>query len=268
MPRDDYYQIQAQKAERYQELAEKAENKSNSLFKSAHDMAECIPFGQPILVGHHSEKRDRNFRERIGRTFEKSMEENDKAKYYAGKAARAESPTAISSDAPDAIELLKEKLTKLETNRDRFKAINKIILSRRKDYTKDQKVQDLIKQIGISEKSALGLFEPDCCGRIGIPNYMLTNDGASIREIKKRIELLEKNNQIPTSEYMIGDIRIVDSAEDNRVIIFFPSIPDQDMRKKLKSCGFRWSPTAGAWQAYRTNKSRSEIKYLFPGVDH
>ncbi|MBP2657188.1 MAG: hypothetical protein H6Q69_220 [Firmicutes bacterium] len=34
--------------------------KSNRKF-GAKKMAEYIPFGQPILIGHHSEQRDRNF---------------------------------------------------------------------------------------------------------------------------------------------------------------------------------------------------------------
>lgn len=46
----------------------------------ARDMAVQTPFGQPILVGHHSENRDRNFRDRIHNTFGKAFAEQNKQK--------------------------------------------------------------------------------------------------------------------------------------------------------------------------------------------
>lgn len=70
------------RAERMEERAENAARHSESLYKHAHSMADTIPFGQPILVGHYSEGRDRRFRERIVRTFERAFEEGDNAKYY------------------------------------------------------------------------------------------------------------------------------------------------------------------------------------------
>ena len=51
--------------------------------------------GQPILVGHHSEKGDRRYREKIHNTFGKSFEKKDKAKYYADKAESIENNNDI-----------------------------------------------------------------------------------------------------------------------------------------------------------------------------
>lgn len=254
MPKEDYYAIQAEKAARYQDLATRHGMQAEQLSERAHSMSDCIPMGQPILVGHYSEKRDRNFRARIQRTWEKSVEERDKAQYYQGKAARAEDPRAISSDAPDAIELLKEQLTKLEYLRDKAKEINKIALSRRKGYTDEQKTADLVA-LGMQDKTAALLLEPDFAGRIGVPSYKLTNTGAEIRRIKERIAKLEKDKESVTTERTIGDVRIVDNVEENRVQVFFPGIPTPEIRKSLKSYGFRWSPSAGCWQAYRNNRS-------------
>jgi len=69
--------------------AEKAENRSNTLSERASDMLSVIPPGQPILIGHHSEKRDRNYREKISTTFRRAREESNKADYYREKAATA-----------------------------------------------------------------------------------------------------------------------------------------------------------------------------------
>ena len=52
-------------------------------------MMSVIPMGQPILVGHYSEQRDRNYRERAWNKMGKGVGELDKAKYYADRAVTA-----------------------------------------------------------------------------------------------------------------------------------------------------------------------------------
>jgi len=47
------------KLERRREWAEKAKTRADALSEQSHKMMSVIPMGQPILVGHHSEKRDR-----------------------------------------------------------------------------------------------------------------------------------------------------------------------------------------------------------------
>ncbi|MGH7327645.1 MAG: DUF3560 domain-containing protein, partial [Polyangiaceae bacterium] len=41
---------------------------------AARERADRIPFGQPILIGHHSEKRHRRDLERIHRGHERAFE--------------------------------------------------------------------------------------------------------------------------------------------------------------------------------------------------
>jgi hypothetical protein len=54
------FEIQrSQKVERFLELAEKYENIATGRHMVARQTLEMIPMGQPILVGHHSEKRHR-----------------------------------------------------------------------------------------------------------------------------------------------------------------------------------------------------------------
>ncbi|HXI85305.1 MAG TPA: DUF3560 domain-containing protein [Verrucomicrobiae bacterium] len=90
----------AERADRYEDRADKAEESSTALYNRAHSMADCIPLGQPILVGHYSEGRDRRFRDRISKTFERGFEEGDKAKYYERRAvcARASADGSQYSD--------------------------------------------------------------------------------------------------------------------------------------------------------------------------
>jgi ATP-dependent Lon protease len=139
--KSDYYERKENRIERYNELAEKHEQTSNTLHEKARKLSDYIPFGQPILVGHHSERRDRNFRNKIHNTFEKSIEEQNKADYYAQKAKSAENNNAISSDDPEAVLKLKEKIERLEKSQELMRAANKII--KRKSETKEEKIIEL-----------------------------------------------------------------------------------------------------------------------------
>jgi len=60
--------------------AEEVEVEAESRFETAHKMADVIPFGQPILVGHHSEKSDRSYRARIDSHQRKGVEAHQRAK--------------------------------------------------------------------------------------------------------------------------------------------------------------------------------------------
>ena len=237
--------------ERYKELAEKHEANSNNLHEHARKMADFIPFGQPILVGHHSENRDRNFRNRIQNTFEKSFSEHDTATYYKQKAASAANNNAIFSDDPEAVVKLKEKIAGLEKLQEIMKSANKII--NRKTGTNEEKIIELA---ALKIPNPGRLFEPDFCGRVGFPSYKLTNNNANIRTAKKRLEQLQKQEtQETTEKELTNGIRIVDNVEDNRLQIFFPGKPTDEIRENLKSYGFRWSPMVGAWQRHRSNSA-------------
>jgi hypothetical protein len=47
-------------------------------------------------------------------------------------------------------------------------------------------------------------------------------------------------------------------------MITFPGMPDEGIRNKLKSDGFRWSPSNKAWQAFRTAKWK--IPYIIKAL--
>lgn len=224
--------------------AAKNDKKAEVLYNSAKKMADCIPFGQPILVGHHSEGRDRNFRKKIHNTFGKSFEAQDKAKHYEQKAAAIESNSAIFSDDPQAIQKLEQKLADLKGNQEFMKAANKCI--------KKQDKEGFLKLPFATEKIWVELNNPSFRGRVGFPSYALQNNNAEISRVKKRIEFLKQQASQETNEVTINGVRLVKNAEANRVQLFFDSIPTEEVRKKLKTNGFRWCRSEGAWQRHLT----------------
>jgi predicted RNA methylase len=79
--------------------AERAERFTNYQGKRAHEAAAAragveaiagnIPFGQPILVGHHSERRARKDAERIENGMRKAVDRWETSEYWKGRAAGA-----------------------------------------------------------------------------------------------------------------------------------------------------------------------------------
>jgi hypothetical protein len=222
---------------------------SKSFYDRSTSMARCIPMGQPILIGHHSEKRDRRFRRRLWDVMGQSVAASDKAEYYEQKAAAIESNQSIFSDDPDAIEKLKEKIAAAVDRQDFMKAGNKIVKS--KKLTIEQKIE----QLKAAGHSAM-ILQPDFCGRVGYADYELTNNNANIRRMKQRLEQLEKAlvNAVEVGdteeEYPDLDLIVRHARTINRIQLIFSGKPSVQIRNLLKSHGFRWAPSEGAWQRH------------------
>jgi len=234
--------------DRYRERAAKARKESGDLFTQGSEMLSVIPMGQPILIGHHSEKRHRNYLKKIDGKFNRASEAGEKADYYAEKAHAAENNRAIFSDDPQAAIRLKIKIEKAEEAQESYKAANKIIRS--KSLTFEEKIEQL-QAMNLSRGSAEKfLTEKDFAGRLGFPPYVLTNNNANIRRMKERLVKLEANAGQETTTKEVKGIEIVENIEENRIQLIFPGKPAEDIRKLLKSSGFRWSPRNTAWQRH------------------
>lgn len=236
-----YEERQEQRKERYAALAGKANAKSTALANRSSQMAECIPFGQPILVGHHSEKRDRNFRAKIHSTMGQAVQEQKKADYYEQK-AQSVGKGGISSDDPSAIEKLESKLKGLQEAQDKMKKANKLI---KKVEDHANRLNGLIA-LGFSEKQAQDVLNPRF-GYIGFAGFSLQNNNAEINRLKKRIEELKalenrQEQQIESDLYNYDECKI-----ENRCMFTFDGKPSEEIRATLKSNGFKWSPSRGAW---------------------
>lgn len=170
----------------------------------------------------------------------------------------------ISSDEPDAIQQLQTKIDKAQAWQNFMKAANRI--ARSKKLGDDAKVAKLIAlsvdgcNQQFKEKTARELLVPKY-GKVGFASYELTNNNANIRRMKQRIESLRTENEqretLP-GEYEINGFRVVENHDDNRLQIFFGGDPGVEMRKRLKSRGFRWARTwdGKPWQRQLNNNAR------------
>ena len=78
------------RAERYATYAEHAKQRATDAVRRSDALIEHIPMGQPILVGHHSEKRHRKTLERSRNLMFQSLEEQRKADHWHDRAGAAE----------------------------------------------------------------------------------------------------------------------------------------------------------------------------------
>lgn len=100
------------KAERYEGFAHNAHERSAEAYNKAHDAVANIPFGQPILVGHHSEGAHRAAIRRSGQAMDKSVAEMEKAQHYESKAEYWERMAdKIDLSMPESIEFYEHKLS-------------------------------------------------------------------------------------------------------------------------------------------------------------
>lgn len=242
---NSYEEKRAARIERLRDRADRLSRAGAARVEQATKMADVIPFGQPILVGHHSEGRDRRYREKIRNGFTKGYEMQKEAGKLAARADSAESNPAISSDDPDAVDKLEGKLAELEGKQALMIKFNRALRAGKTD-------EELAALTGLPVGACAELRKPDFCGRVGFADYELKNNGANIRRIKARGEHLERvAAALPKEPEEIGDVRIEET--ENRVRVFFPGKPSEGIRAMLKRNGFRWSPTVGAWQSYVTH---------------
>lgn len=245
------YDAQRQeRVERYEDRATDARQESQQLGEQARRMADVIPFGQPILVGHHSERRDRNYRGRIDSKFRASWEAQEKAKHYEHKAAAAARNDSVYADDPNADNKLARKIEEAEKLQKAMTEINAAIRKHAKAGPEAQ-VAALVA-LGRSEAQARELLTPDFCKRIGFPSYALTNNAANIRRMKKRLQQVSANQALPAVEQEGTKARFEDCPAENRLRLWFPGKPAEDVRGRLKAAGYRWAPSLGCWQAFRT----------------
>jgi uncharacterized protein DUF3560 len=225
--------------ERREEWAEKREASASAAFDQAHTMAAAIPFGQPILVGHHSEKRDRKYRARIDGAMGHGVADSRMAEHHANRAAgiARQLDTSVFSDDVDAIDRLRERIAEREDRRDRIKAYN---ASCRKG-TPNPSVLTERERDKLASTRRVAAYQLSKGG--GFPSYVLTNLGAAIRKDQKRIADIERRaNQTAEAEDNGG---VVVRCTGDYCAVTFAEKPERAILDTLKASGFRWS--GGSW---------------------
>jgi protein-L-isoaspartate O-methyltransferase len=110
-----------QRAERFEEYSEKRAEDANRARAHVESIAGGIPFGQPILIGHHSERHARKDAEKIRAGMDRAVSMWKTSKYWQSRAAGA-IRAAKYKERPDVrhrrIKTLEAELRKMTRSRD------------------------------------------------------------------------------------------------------------------------------------------------------
>ena len=177
----------------------------------------------------------------------------------------------IKSNDSNAIGKLQKKYDDLKAELENGKAMNAYF---RKNKT-------LVGFPGISEESAKAFDAKNASGDYfasqPFASYRLQNGNAELRRIQGRIDELKSaqsaaeaakaNPEAAAAETAarypkVEGVEVQENAEEMRVQLRFPGKPDDETRTLLKSYGFRWSPTQGAWQRQLTGNGKYAAKQI------
>ncbi|MXW16459.1 MAG: DUF3560 domain-containing protein [Gemmatimonadetes bacterium] len=209
-----YRERRERRAARREEWADKRDAKSEESFAGADRIAEGIPPGQPILVGHHSEKGHRRDLDRIDRGMRKGFEHRNMAKHHRQRAAgiRDQLDRSIYRDDTDEAERLRQRIAEREAERDRMKAINREAakiarahgIKKRTGHwlhamtdEQTEKVRavlvEVCKKVEATKREVSDIMAGlKYNGTLGYPSYALSNLGANIRRDRNRLPAAER----------------------------------------------------------------------------
>ena len=163
----------------------------------------------------------------------------------------------ISADDPQAVAKLEAKLAKLEAAQETMKGVNAYY---RKHGTlegctllKPEQIKEL--QEGMAQSWHLEKNKP-------FQSFELSNNNAEIRRIRERIEQLKQHEEKSFVGWEFDGGRVEANKTDNRLQIFFDEKPDDAARAELKANGFKWAPSAGAWQRQLNNNAYYAAGYV------
>lgn len=156
-----------QRAERFEDYSDRRAGDSQKATAHVKSIADGIPFGQPILVGHHSEKHARKHAEQIENGMRKAVKMWDQAKYWTSRAAGALSH-AKYKERPDV----------------RARRIKTIEADKRKQERTRKEAEKFLK--AYTDPEARGVTLKD--GRELLPALLVTWEGGLSHEDTRRLE--------------------------------------------------------------------------------
>ena len=166
--------------------------------------------------------------------------------------------SVIRADEPRAVEMLKENLEGFEGRQEYMQNIN--------DYYKANGT--VVGCPGIDKETAVQLD-----GRVNehqstpYPGRFFKDNFAEINRLKSNIDRLENKPETMFKGWQFNNGEAVINLANNRLQLMFAEKPNDDERAVLKKNGFKWAPTAKAWQRpldFKAMAAAERIDFIKP----
>ena len=167
--------------------------------------------------------------------------------------------SGISADDPDAIPKLEKELAERVKLQEHMKSVNA--------YYRKHKTLEGCPDLSPESIRELSEDTSRRVGNVPYPSYALTNNNAGIRRLRERIQTLTRQREVGYTGWEFEGGEVEANQEENRLQVRFDSKPDESVRAELKSNGFRWAPSAGAWQRQLNDnaiRAADFIKAIYP----
>ena len=125
-----------------------------------------------------------------------------------------------------------KQIEELKARQEMMKDVNKLIRQGKKEE---------------AEKKYNITLEPDWGGEYGFASFELRNNLVNIKRLENQVKTIDCCREKSGLNFEFAGGKVEYDAEEIRYNIFFDEKPDEIMRIKLKSHGFKWSPRRGAW---------------------
>ena len=166
--------------------------------------------------------------------------------------------SVIRADDPRAVEMLKENLEGFEGRQEYMQKVN--------DYYKANGT--VVGCPGVDRETAVQLED-----RVNehqstpYPGRFFKDNFAEINRLKSNIDRLENKPETMFMGWHFGGGEAVINLANNRLQLMFAEKPNDDERAVLKKNGFKWAPTAKAWQRpldFKSMAAAERIDFIKP----
>ncbi|MBQ9460381.1 MAG: hypothetical protein IJU51_00470 [Clostridia bacterium] len=145
----------------------------------------------------------------------------------------------IQSTDPKAVDMLKENLSHVKSNNEYMQKVN--------DHYKEHGT--VVGCPGVDDETAEKLNSRVKDGQeTPYPGSFFKQNYETMRRLQSNIDRVEQKPETLFKGWQFEGGKAVANLANNRLQLLFNEKPNEQQRNMLKQNGFKWAPTAEAWQ--------------------
>lgn len=164
----------------------------------------------------------------------------------------------IQSTDPKAVDMLKENLLHVKSNNEYMQKVN--------DHYKEHGT--VVGCPGVDDETAAKLNDRVKDGQeTPYPGSFFKQNYETMRRLQSNIDRVEQKPETLFKGWQFEGGKAVANLANNRLQLLFNEKPNEQQRNMLKQSGFKWAPTAEAWQRPldpKTFAAADKISFIRP----